>query len=172
MIERSSLVRMGTIVKPHGVNGEMAMTVPEDMDWSEDTTYLVCMMDGIPVPFFLESIREKSRTVILVKFDGIDDIRKTDRFVGVTVYLPKDFHVIDEDGELSWSSFIDYSVIDMKAGYLGKVEAVDESTMNVLFLVRDGNRERVIPANEAWITAVDSDKCQIVYELPEGLADL
>lgn len=172
MIERNSLVRMGQFIKPHGVNGEMAMTVPEDMDWSEDTSYLVCMMDGIPVPFFLESIREKSRTVILVKFDDIDDIRKTDRFMGVTVYLPKEFHVVNEDEGLSWNSFIDYSVIDMKAGLLGKIDAVDDSTMNVLFLVRDGERERVIPANEEWITAIDSDKCQIVFELPEGLADL
>lgn len=172
MIERNSLVRMGTFVKPHGVNGEMALTVPEDMDWSEDTSYLVCMMDGIPVPFFLESIREKSRTVILVKFDDIDDIRKTDRFMGVTVYLPKEFQVVSDEDNLSWSSFIDYSVIDIKAGYLGKIEAVDDSTMNVLFLVRDGSRERVIPANEAWITGIDQDKCQIVYELPEGLADL
>ncbi len=172
MIERNSLVRMGQFIKPHGVNGEMAMTVPEDMDWSEDTSYLVCMMDGIPVPFFLESIREKSRTVILVKFDDIDDIRKTDRFMGVTVYLPKEFHVVNEDEGLSWNSFIDYSVIDMKAGFLGKIDAVDDSTMNVLFLVRDGERERVIPANEEWITAIDSDKCQIVFELPEGLADL
>lgn len=172
MIERNTLVRMGTFVKPHGVNGEMALTVPEDMDWSEDTSYLVCMMNGIPVPFFVESIREKSRTVILVKFDDIDDIRKTDRFMGVTVYLPKEFHVETEDDVLSWSSFIDYSVIDTNAGYLGKIEAVDDSTMNVLFLVRDGDRERVIPANEAWIIQVDSDKCQIIYELPEGLADL
>lgn len=172
MIERNSLVRMGQFIKPHGVNGEMAMTVPEDMDWSEDTSYLVCMMDGIPVPFFLESIREKSRTVILVKFDDIDDIRKTDRFMGVTVYLPKEFHVVNEDEGLSWNSFIDYSVIDMKAGFLGKIDAVDDSTMNVLFLVRDGERERVIPANEEWITAIDSGKCQIVFELPEGLADL
>ena len=71
-----------------------------------------------------------------------------------------------------WSSFLDWSVVDAEAGLLGTISAVDESTPNVLFLVRDGDRERIIPANEEWITAVDRDKCILNYKLPQGLVDL
>ena len=77
MIELSEVQRIGTIVKPHGVGGEMAVTVPASLDWTDDLDCLVCSMDGILVPFFLESIREKSNTTILVKFEGYDTVEAT-----------------------------------------------------------------------------------------------
>jgi len=63
-------------------------------------------------------------------------------------------------------------VSDTAAGPLGVIKAVDESTPNVLFLVVDGSRERVIPANPVWITQVDKNERTLRYNLPEGLADL
>ena len=68
--------------------------------------------------------------------------------------------------------FIGWSVRDAKAGLLGTVDAVDDSTPNILFLVRDGERERIIPANEEWITGVDKENRALLYNLPDGLAEL
>lgn len=173
MIENDQVIRMGTFLKAHGVNGEMVLTVPEDMDWSEDLDCLVCRMDGILVPFFIESIREKSSTSILVKFDCVNCIQDTQRFIGCTVFLPRKFEVEpDPDKAMSWHSFIDWKVKDVNAGELGVITSVDDSTPNILFLVKDGERQRIIPANEVWMTNVDWKKCTITFNLPEGLADL
>jgi 16S rRNA processing protein RimM len=82
-------------------------------------------------------------------------------------------YVADSDDEIpSWSTFLDWQVIDSAAGVLGTVNAVDDSTPNVLFLVRDGDRERIIPANTEWITKADRKKRTLYYNLPEGLAEL
>ena len=172
MIFLSEVQRIGQIVKPHGVGGEMAVTVPASLDWTDDIDCLVCSLDGILVPFFLESIRPKSNTTILVKFEGYDTVESTARFMGVTVYMPLKYVAQNDDDEPSWSAFLDWKVVDSKAGPLGLVNAVDDSTPNILFQVRDGERERIIPANPEWITKVDRKNRTLMYNLPEGLTEL
>lgn len=172
MIELNEVQRIGQIVKPHGVGGEMAVTVPASLDWTDDIDCLVCSLDGILVPFFLESIRPKSSTTILVKFEGYDSVESTSRFMGVTVYMPLRFVAESDEEEPSWSYFLDWRVVDSKAGPLGTVDAVDDSTPNILFQVRDGGRERIIPANPEWITRVDRKNRTLMYNLPEGLTEL
>ena len=172
MIEKSEVLRIGKLLKPHGVNGEMVLTVPESLVWSDDLDCLVCCMDGILVPFFLESLREKSADSLLVKFEGYDTVESVSRFIGVTVYMPCKYVVDDESGQLVWESFIDWKVTDEESGPLGTIHAVDDSTPNILFLVKDGEREHIIPANEDWITRVDKKKCVITYKLPQGLVEL
>ena len=172
MIQQSEVQRIGTIVKPHGVGGEMAVTVPASLAWTDDLDCLVCSLDGILVPFFVESIREKSSTTILVKFEGYDTVESTARFMGVTVYMPLKYVAESDDERLEWGCFLDWKVVDAVAGTLGTIHAVDDSTPNILFLVKDGDRERIIPANEEWITGVDRTRRTLKYKLPEGLAEL
>ena len=118
MIELSEVQRIGQIVKPHGVGGEMAVTVPASLDWTDDIDCLVCSLDGILVPFFLESIRTKSNNTILVKFEGYDTVESTSRFMGVTVYIPLKYLAESEDEEPSWSTFLDWKIVDSHAGAL------------------------------------------------------
>lgn len=172
MIEQSEVQRIGTIVKPHGVGGEMSVTVPASLAWTDDLDCLVCSMDGILVPFWLESIREKGSTSILVKFEGYDTVESTSRFMGVTVYMPLKYVAHRAVDDLEWGCFLDWKVVDAVAGALGTIHAVDDSTPNILFLVKDGERERIIPANEEWITGVDRARRILKYKLPEGLAEL
>lgn len=173
MIENDQVIRMGTFLKAHGVCGEMVLSVPEDMDWSEDLDCLVCRMDGILVPFFIESVREKSSTSLLVKFEDVNCIQDTVRFIGCTVFLPRKFAVCQDSGKaVSWHSFIGWHIMDVHCGELGTVTSVDDSTPNILFLVTDRTRQRIIPANEVWMTDVDWKRCTITFNLPEGLADL
>lgn len=172
MIEMDQVIRMGTLLKAHGVQGEMVLSVPEYLDWSEDLDCLVCQIDGILVPFFIESFREKSATAMLVKFQDVDSLEATSRFIGLKVFLPKKFAVESDDDTLSWESFIDWTAVDREVGKLGAITAIDDSTANILFQIRDGNRERIIPANEEWIDGIDEKKRLLTFNLPEGLADL
>lgn len=172
MINLEELQRIGTIIKPHGVGGEMAITVPAALDWADNIDCLICSMDGIPVPFWIESLREKSHTTLLVKFENVDSVEQTSRFIGVTVYMPLRFVVHNDDEGLEWGTFLDWKVYDNSAGYLGTIHAVDDSTPNILFLVCDGSRERIIPANEDWIVRMDQKRREIVYNLPQGVVDL
>lgn len=172
MIEREKVIKVGTLSKPHGVNGEMVLTLDRRMIDGDESPYLICEMDGILVPFFLESVRDKSTNVLLVKFCDVDTIEDARRFQGVKVFFPLEYlPEVDEEPD-SWDFFIGFKVNDCNEGFLGVIEDVDDSTPNVLFLIRNRGRELIIPANREWIEELDAEKREIMYNLPEGLLDI
>ena len=74
MIRKEEVTAVGELVKPHGIAGEMVMTTMYDglFDDMEDP-YLICDMDGILVPFFIESYRPRGAASLLVKLEYVDD---------------------------------------------------------------------------------------------------
>ena len=62
MIERDELIKIGRFNKPHGVKGELSFTFTDDVFDRTDCPYIVCEIDGIFVPFFIEEYRFKSDT--------------------------------------------------------------------------------------------------------------
>ena len=78
----------------------------------------------------------------------------------------------EENDELSWSYFVGFHILTKELEGLGEIEAVDESTINTLFIVRrlDGS-ELLIPAQEAFITEMDHKLRTITMDLPEGMIE-
>ena len=61
---------------------------------------------------------------------------------------------------------------DATHGHLGELVAVDESTINTLFVVeRPNGDELLIPAQEEFIEELDHDKRIIKFNLPDGLLE-
>ena len=58
MITPDILTSIGTFFKPHGIKGEISATLDYDIDPSE-LRCIVLEIDGIIVPFFVDSRRPK-----------------------------------------------------------------------------------------------------------------
>ena len=56
MIKVEDVYRIGIINKPHGVHGELLFTFDDDIFDRVEADYIICMMDGILVPFFLGGV--------------------------------------------------------------------------------------------------------------------
>ena len=100
------------------------------------------------------------------------EIEKRFTFSNMEVYYPLDAAVGDLVGDMTWDSFVGYTVSDTVLGLLGPITMVDESTLNVLLQVDYKGNEILIPAVEEIITGVDHDKKQLEVTLPDGLLDL
>ena len=148
------------------------MTNSDVFDDSEDP-YVICEMDGIFVPFFIEEYRYKSDSVILVKLVNVDDEKTAREFSNREVYYSLD-EVDEEDlvGEMTWDSFIGYRVEDETIGEIGEIVNVDESTMNVLLQIDYKGEELLLPAAEELILSADHENRKLVVSVPEGLLDL
>ena len=72
MIKKDEVFKIGVFNKPHGVKGELSFTFTDDIFDRVDGEYLICLLDGILVPFFIEEYRFKSDNVALIKFERID----------------------------------------------------------------------------------------------------
>ena len=126
-----------------------------------DCDYLICLLDGIFVPFFIEEYRFRSDSTALVKLEGIDTAERARMFTNVEVYFPVKHAEEAEDGELSWNFFVGFRMEDVRHGELGEVVEVDTATVNTL-----------IPAQEEFIVEINQEKKLITVELPEGLLNL
>ena len=172
MIQNDEVISIGRFTRPHGVKGEMAMTFVNDVFDRTDCPYLVCAMDGILVPFFIEEYRFKSETTALIKFERIDTVEQARIFVNKEVFFPICYLPEDEEPTLSWSTFVGYEASDVTLGQLGTVVDVDDSTVNVLFIVeRPDGSEVFIPAQEVFIKDLDPSSKKILFTLPDGLID-
>ena len=54
MIKKEDVFKIGQFAKPHGIKGEIALVTNSDVFDDSDDPYIVCEMDGILVPFFIE----------------------------------------------------------------------------------------------------------------------
>ncbi len=171
MIKKEEVFKIGIINKPHGVKGEVSFTFTDDIfDRVEDCDYLVLLLDGILVPFFIEEYRFRSDNVALVKFEGVDSTEKARTLTNVEVYYPVKF--MDDQEEISsWNYFIGFRVEDIHHGCLGTVVDVDDATMNVLFVIENGDEEVLLPAHEEFILDIDRKKKILKVDIPDGLLD-
>ena len=173
MIRKEEVYKIGIFNKPHGIHGELSFTFTDDIFDRADCDYLICLLDGIFVPFFMEEYRFRSDSTALVKLEGVDTAERARMFTNVDVYFPKG-HVDEADpGELSWNFFAGFRMEDVNHGVLGEVVEVDNSTVNTLFVVEcsDGE-ELLVPAQEEFIVGIDKKHRLITVDLPEGLLNL
>ena len=173
MIREDEVYKIGMLTKTHGVSGELNMAFTDDVFDRVEAEYVVCRMDGILVPFFMEEYRFRSDTTVLMKFEGVDTEEQARRMVGVEVYFPKALTEEAHEGEYTWSYFTGFTVVDTVHGELGQVEAVDESTLNVLFEVATPSGGKILlPAGEDLVDDIDHKNRKIYMTLPDGLLAL
>jgi len=172
VIKQDEVYRIGIINKPHGVHGELLFTFDDDIFDQVEADYIVCLMDGILVPFFFESYRFRSDSTALIKLEGIDTEQQARRMTNVEVYFPKEHAEKLEDNELTWNYFVGFLIKDINKGEIGKVTDVDDSTINTLFVVDHKGNEVLIPAQDDFMVELNRKKKVITMHLPEGLLEL
>ncbi|NDV78798.1 ribosome maturation factor RimM [Dysgonomonas sp. 511] len=171
MIKESEIFKIGKLTKPHGIKGEINFVFENDVFDRVDCPYLICMVDGIYVPFFIEEYRFKGKDTALITIEDIDSEEKASRLAGLEVYFPRKYYDENETEDIaySWNFFIGFTVVNNKEDKLGIIEAVDEKTINALFLINGDNGELIIPATEDFIEEVDAPNKTLYVALPEGL---
>ncbi len=166
MIREDDVYKIGRIGKPHGIGGEVTLRFSDDVFDRVDAEYLVLMVDGILVPFFIEEYRFRSEEVALVKFEDIDTMDRAAELTGCDVFFPRHLADIDND-VLTWSQIVGYDIVDVASGkVIGRIESVDESTINVLLELADGT---LIPAVDEFIDDIDHEARKLFMSLPDGL---
>ena len=169
MIRQQDVYKIGRIGKPHGIKGELNFLFDDDVFDRVDADYLILEVDGILVPFFIEEYRWRSDGHVLLKLCDIDTQERARELTGCEVYFPHELADSDED-TISWAAIVGFDITDADSSRtIGRIAAVDDSTINILFELEDG---RLIPASEDLITAIDQQARTITMRLPDGLLNL
>lgn len=185
MISPEDLTAIGIVNKTHGIKGEMSVTIYDDrVRGIIDTGFcVVFVLDGLFVPFFVDSARPRGNESLLVCFDGQDSREACSVFVGLEMYAMtsalESMGVSAEDGDAGdEEGFYAEDLIGFRAfdgdREIGVVDDVDDSTDNPLFIISrtSGQGSVFVPVADELISEVNESGRVIVFNLPEGLVDL
>ena len=177
MITREQLIEIGRFTKAHGVHGEISVALDCDIDLLRQVKCIIADIDGIYVPFFINSLRPKGCNSALLTLDGITNETKAGSMTGKTLFVTKvDFEQIareEESDEMPLDYFIGFKLNDISGNTIGTITGVNDSTANVLFIVEAYGRQAImVPIVEEWITMIDPNNKEIEMNLPEGLLEL
>lgn len=177
MITKDRLAEVGVFQKTHALKGELNALLDIEPDFFTDGYPLVIDVDGVFVPFYVESARGKGASSCLIKLEDINTSDEANAFVNASIYARKEDleeYFGDEDGVLAFEDdLVGYTVIDAETGEIGVIYRVDDATVNVLLVVRNQSGEDVyIPAVDEFIENIDPEAKTIYVNLPEGLVGL
>ena len=169
MIQEQDVFRIGRLGKPHGISGEMSFYFDDDIFDRVEADYLVLLIDGILVPFYMEEYRFYKDTVALVKFRGVDTVERATELTNTEVFFPRDL-AANEDEAPTLAFLVGFDIMDATTGQcIGTITDVNDSTANILFELDNGH---LIPASDDLIEHIDTEKEKIVMNIPEGLLDI
>jgi len=168
----NQFVEIGTIQRTHGVSGEFQVVWNDDFYLEEQNLESVFIeFDGIPVPFFILSIRLKGEDKALIKLEEVEDVNIADELVGRKLLLPSD--QIEQSDELLMSDLIGFTLINNQNQLVGEISGYQEYQSNAVFtILHQSGVEVMIPAADEFILEINTEEKTIVMEIPEGLIDL
>ncbi len=173
MIDKNNLIEVGKFQKTHALRGELNALLDIPEEYVEDGNPLVVEVDGIPVPYYADSIRPKGTTSFLIKLNGVDNVEDASELVNSTIYALKD--VLHEYVEeiMFEDDLIGYRIVDVKLGEIGELEDIDDSTVNQLLIIRTiDDQEVFIPLVDDFIINIDEEHREIHTSIPEELLSL
>jgi len=170
---KSSFITIARIARTRGNRGEVLADLYTDFPDRFDALDEVWLEygDSSRRRMGLENSWEhKGRRVL--KFAGIDSISAAEAYTGCWVVIPADRAV-----ELPEGTYFDHDLIgcviqDTRGNRLGVVNEILHIAGNSQLVVKNADREYMIPAVESICTHISIEEKRILVDLPEGLMDL
>ncbi len=169
-MREDGLLTIGKVVGVHGVRGVIKIIshAASDAVFTSGGALLIHPPDNAMRPCDIEWVRPRKR-LILASVKGIRDRNQAEALVGADIFIRRaDLPACEEDAYY-WVDLIGLTVATTEDAYLGELTAILETGGNDVYVVKNGTRERLIPAIKSVVVDVNLDEKRMTVDLPEGL---
>ena len=158
---------LGKIIKTHGYNGTTLLvsnrTLDDDVECIKEIFVLI---DGLPVPFPVESFDLITDTSAHLKLEFIENQNEAQKLAGCEVFSEVAFRKHEQEASLeTWMGF---TIYDAQHGKIGVIEKIEDYRGNVVMQVMNGNRETLISLYPEMITRIEHRAKKIWITAPDG----
>ena len=165
------LVHVGKIVRARGVEGEL-----EVQPWGgavldlpvNSRLFLKAQGDDQPGPYLVDALRRLGARLGL-RLAGVQTPEDARRLVGRSVLMDAGSLPALPDGRYYHFQIVGLSVVDGEGKVLGEVAEILETGGNDVYVVRDGEREILLPATDQVVVEIDLAAGRMTVDLPAGL---
>ena len=153
------MLPIAKILKSNGTEGDVLIGLL-DIDAEEINTEepVFVEFDGLPVPFFVESIQPKGSTRAIVHLTDVDSLQDAEEIVGREICMDAEDDWEDEEDFTGWTLFD-------KDRPVGEITDIEDIPGNPCLCIGD----ILVPLHEDFIISADPDARILVMDLPEGL---
>ncbi|HKI47187.1 MAG TPA: ribosome maturation factor RimM [Balneolales bacterium] len=164
----STFQKAGTIVKAHGLKGEVLVNVEVDLPelLEKQTLFYINNLRGDLAPRRVEKsylANKKGRPSFFVKFESVDDRAQAERLVRRGIHVADNLYdqMMSPDNDMPGDELIGYVILDENDRNCGEVVDVLESPAHPILHVTSDGGPYMIPYVDEYIISVDGDRVVI-----------
>ena len=160
------MLRIARVVKSNGTEGELLVSFsginPEEIDEKEP---VFIEFDGLPVPFFIESMNRRGNTKALIRLTGVRTLKDADELAGRDIFSDA---FEEEDGE----DFTGWALKDQDGTGVGTVAGYEDIPGNLCLVVDTEKGQVLVPLAEELVLSIDEPARTLTMHIPAGLLDI
>lgn len=168
-----NLLKIGSVTKAHGINGQINLTVNYDIDNIDFPKFIFVEFNKKLTPYKVTEINIKNQDNILLQLYNISSEQKAKKFLlGNDVYIDKKNISSADILNNNLAYLINYTIVDVNTDFTGKIDDIIEYENNAVFSIKKDKHVILIPVANELISEID-DKTKTIYiSIPEGLTEL
>ena len=163
---------LGEIVSKFSFKGEVLLKLDSDEIDLKKIKTIFLSINGSIVPYSIDNIKIHKSSLLRIKLENIDSEEKANKILKIKTYLPiKDLPKLNGN-KFYYHEIINFTVFDLNLGKIGKVEEVNDQTLQPIIIVDNSKRKIMIPLVDDFLIDLDRNKKTLTFDLPEGLTTL
>lgn len=172
-MDTDSCYKIGWIVRPHGLKGEVTLSLEDDAPAdlaALDAVFLE--QNNQLVPYFIEAVSAQGAKAY-VKFEDVDTIDDASRISKQSVYIEKSKRPASASNDVYGEEIVGFAVSDEQAGQLGSITQIVQAGPNrLLEVTTPAGKEILIPVNGPFIIDVNDAERLVKVNLPDGFLEI
>lgn len=173
VVSSENLLLVGQVIRPQGLRGLLRIrSYARSAESFLNVGTVFLKSDKQELVEHKVSSLKAHKGVFLMKLDGLSSLEDAERYRGAEIFIKKDLLRRDSDEEYFWFELIGLRVFLTSGRCIGTLKEIIATGSNDIFVVKEGEKEYLIPAIHEVVEEIDLKNKKItIYEV-EGLLDL
>ncbi len=164
---------LGKIVKTLVYKGNLVFFFDvDDISYYKDLEAVFVNISDELIPFAIGGLQIRDNKTAFVKIEDIDDEEEAIALTGKDLYLPLSYLPPLTGKKFYFHEVTGFNVIYKNDGNIGKIDSFIEQAAQALFVIKNGEKEILIPVSDEIIEKIHRKNKTIEIKAPEGLIDI
>lgn len=158
-----NLLLIGKVIRPHGLNGLLRILSyagSEETFLKAGTVLFKSDRAGLS-EYKLISINAH-KNAFLMKVEGISSLEDAELYRGAEILIRRDTLRRESEDEYFWFELIGIDVYSDSGRFIGTLQKIINTVSNDIYVVKEGNREILVPALHGVVLNIDLEKKRMI----------
>lgn len=171
-LANQGFVRVGTVLRPHGIKGELKVRpfTAQPADFGHYARLFLAPDDDAPKDEYIRIQSRASGNLVILRLKECNSRERAEQLAGFRIWLRVDDLPALAEGEFYLYTLLGRDVRTAGGQFLGRAEDLMTGSGQDILVVRQGNREFLIPIVRAFIVSIET--AAVILDLPEGLLEM